>query len=77
MESRDKVKAFLEEYEALCRKYGLLVEAAQPFEAVEVAEATEEKIRSMIEYLAERAGLKESPQVSKDSIKKWLKNKGG
>jgi len=74
---RERVKAFLEEYETLCRRHGMMIDSAQPFTAVEVVEASEEEVKNMVDFLAERAGLKETPHPPVDSARKWLKGREG
>jgi len=65
----ERVKTFLEEYRALCKKYGLMLSPAGHFEPIDVVEASEDDVDAMIKYLIERI---ERP-IAKDLVRKWLK----
>ena len=60
-EDRRKVKGFLKEYYALCKKYGLVIDACGCCNSPWIRQPLfdEEGIRENVEHLAEEAGLSE------------------
>jgi len=59
MDKKERFRRFLEEYEQLCRKYGVIVDACGCCDSPWLRKVDSEEIEWHIDHLKSEAGLKE------------------